>query len=266
MRKEELEKELARVVALKKQVEQSIDYNIKGRIRCEMAQGKYPQYYLYTEDEQKKYPRGRYLKSEDRELARQILQRDYDLQMLRILERDERALQRKLKEFEEISIVDVYEKMPKAKQILVNPYIKPNEEFIDEWKKSDLDYKNTYPIENGYITENGEKVRSKSEKMIADKLYYMKIPYKYEAALRLKGNQLIFPDFSLLNVKKRKTIYLEHFGMMDNEEYCRKALEKIEIYENNNIFVGDTLLITYESSIKGINLKQIEKYIERYLQ
>ena len=75
----------------------------------------------------------------------------------------------------------------------------------------------------------------------------------------------IYPDFTILNLRKRKTFYLEHLGLMDNSEYCRKALERIEVYENNHIYLGDTLFISMESSQKSINVNQIDSIIERIL-
>ena len=44
------------------------------------------------------------------------------------------------------------------------------------------------------LTEKGESVKSKSEKIIADKLNMMNIPYCYEVPLYLKGYGYVKPD------------------------------------------------------------------------
>ena len=125
--------------------------------------------------------------------------------------------------------------------------------------------RNRIPIENGFKTELGEVVRSKSEKMVADKLYLRGIPYVYEPQLRLKKNVVVYPDFLLLNKRTREEYFLEHFGMMDNPEYCRKALQKMELYEENHIYLGQHLLATFESSIKPINMNHIDTLINMHL-
>ena len=73
----------------------------------------------------------------------------------------------------------------------------------------------------------------------------------------------MFPDFTILNVKKREEVYYEHFGMMDQLEYCKNALERIEQYENNGILLGERLFVTFECSQKAINLKQLDLLIDR---
>jgi len=55
--------------------------------------------------------------------------------------------------------------------------------------------------------------------------------------------QLQEPDFTTLNKRTRVQRYHEHFGKMDDPQYARKALEKIRLYENNGIFVGEQNLI-----------------------
>ena len=119
--------------------------------------------------------------------------------------------------------------------------------------------------ENAIITEKGEQVRSKSEKIIADKLFMKGIPYVYEQPLYLKGYGYVMPDFKILNVKTRKEFFLEHFGMMDEVEYVRKALRKLETFEKNDIYPGEKLLMTFETSDSPINIKLLDEMVNRYL-
>jgi hypothetical protein len=37
---------------------------------------------------------------------------------------------------------------------------------------------------------------------------------------------------------ERKEIYLEHFGLMDQQDYVETMLYKLNTYERNGIFVG----------------------------
>ena len=59
--------------------------------------------------------------------------------------------------------------------------------------------------------------------------------------------------------------YHEHFGKMDDPQYARKALEKIRLYENNGIFIGEQLILTFESSEQPLDNREFELLIEKYL-
>ena len=74
----------------------------------------------------------------------------------------------------------------------------------------------------------------------------------------------IYPDFTVLNVKKRKEYYWEHFGMMDDPSYAEKVLQKLSTYEQNGIFPGEQLIITFETRKNPLNQKQISNLIEHY--
>ena len=54
------------------------------------------------------------------------------------------------------------------------------------------------------LTEKGERVRSKSEKIIADYFYRKNILYKYEKPLYLNGYGIVYPDFTLLSRKQER--------------------------------------------------------------
>lgn len=263
MKKESYIKELTMLEELKKQVIRSLEKAPEGRIRAEMAKGKYPQYYYFSANEPD--AKGRYLKKNEIELARACAQKEYDTNILNMIETRELELQRIIRIDETNKLKNVYDNLPEAKKRLISPYVLNDDDYISYWLNMSKVYENTIPMTNGYLTECGEMVRSKSEKMIADKLSLCHIPYKYENGLKLKNKNLVFPDFTLLKIKTREVFYLEHFGMMDNPEYCKKALEKIDMYEENGILLGEKLFATFESSLKPINMKSIEYLIRDFL-
>ena len=98
------------------------------------------------------------------------------------------------------------------------------------------------------------------------KLFYScGIPYRYEYPVNLKGYGIVYPDFTLLNVKERKEIYCEHFGLMDNPEYCQKAIQKIETYAKNGIYIGKNLLVTFETLQKALDMKIVEQMLKEFI-
>ena len=104
-----------------------------------------------------------------------------------------------------------------------------DEEYAKRWQELEYTGKAFADDAPEIITERGERVRSKSEKIIADKLYMLGIPYRYEYPLVLEGNITIYPDFAILRMPQREEVYLEHFGMMDDEDYVENVLMKLNI-------------------------------------
>jgi len=52
---------------------------------------------------------------------------------------------------------------------------------------------------------------------------------------------------------------------MDDPEYARKAIRKIETYEKNGIFPGQKLILTFETLQDGLDMKVVESLVKEYL-
>ena len=115
------------------------------------------------------------------------------------------------------------------------------------------------------FTYQGERVRSKSEKIIADALYRKQVAYKYECPLIINGLGKVYPDFTILNVQQRKEIYWEHFGMMDNTAYCEKAVYKINCYQKAGFYIGEQLILTFETAKNPLDTELVEHLIMKQL-
>lgn len=206
-----------------------------------------------------------YIPKKNIELARNLAQRDYDNKLLQEIDQRQKVLKRFIKEYPHEILEQVYYDMNEYRKELVHPIIETDEQYEKVWLSTPYIRKiigDDVPV---IITENGERVRSKSEKMIADKLKQLGIPYRYEAPLRLSRSTVLHPDFTLLNVKERKEIYFEHFGMMDNPEYVESALKRIELYEKNGIFPGDRLLFSWETMSLPLNMHTVEAMLKKFV-
>lgn len=263
MRKENYFKELEYLKNLRVQIENSLKVAPPGGMRAEMSKGKYPQFYTINVDAHGSIKRGKYIRKSQLDLAKAYSQKEYDSMMLDAIKHRENELMHMLKCEDGNGLGSIFQKLSPAKQRLISPYLLDDDDYVTEWLKKTTGERNGYVVANGFSTERGEMVRSKSEKMIADKLYMRGVPYKYEAALHLKGTRVVYPDFTLLKISSREELYYEHFGMMDDPDYCKQALEKIDLYESCGIMLGDKLLATFESSRKSINMKNVDAIIER---
>ena len=139
-----------------------------------------------------------------------------------------------------------------AHRILIQ--LSKKREYLLDLKRYILDYfvdKNNRPLENketsfyenqkSYVSLNGTKVRSKSERYIADWLYRHNIDFSYEAPLNCQ-DFYFHPDFYI----PQADIYLEHIsdmsvGVKEKEKQYKKANKTLfKTYEN--IHAKDSVL------------------------
>lgn len=255
----EIEKKIEYYEMLERKAEKAYaNAHVEGNLRVAINHG-VPQYYLVTKSGDTK---GKYIKNKDRSIAHKIAQRDYNKKVADCANQWKKYYQKLLKELPQEQIKDIDMKRVGRRRI-ITPYELSDEEYRYQWQNVQFTGKKFLDGYPEIYTEKGEHVRSKSEKMIADKLFMMGIPYRYEYPLVLKGFGTVYPDFTLLHMKDRKEYILEHFGMMDNAEYSAKAVDKIAQYQKNGIYPGETLLMTFETSDKPLDMKLLQRMLER---
>ena len=218
------------------------------------------QYYLVDKKSGKRIYAGK----EKRKLIQGVIQRDYALAVDKKLADLRKKLERFIAKYDISEVSALYENLPVARKHIVNPIIEPEDIYIEKWLLAYPGNQNSYPEEGLSQTNNGEMVRSKSEKIIADALEKYNVPYQYEPMLEL-GYNTIYPDFVTLNIRTRKTIYWEHLGIVADIEYATKNFKKIQGYEKKGYLLGRDLIITMESAEAPIDVKLVEKKIKEFL-
>ena len=206
-----------------------------------------------------------YIRDKDIQLAQRLAQKDYDKKVLKALDKEINAIDKFIANFPVVDAEQVYETLHKGRQELIKPIYETDEQFIEHWEHVNYQGKSFEVDSPEYYTAKGERVRSKSEVIIADALEREKIPYRYEWPITLSGLGRVHPDFTVLNIRTRKEFYWEHFGMMDDSDYVENAVFKISKYEQNGLYVGDKLIFTFETRKTPINQKQIKGIIQKYL-
>lgn len=193
-----------------------------------------------------------------------LVQREYDQKVYEAIKIQKDRLDRFLKIYKIDEIKNVYTKMPSAKQEFIIPLIQSDDEYIAKWLEEHPGMQNSYSMRDEYLTAKGELVRSKSEKIIADALFMHGIPYQYESPLEL-GHRIVYPDFVVLNLRKRKTVYWEHLGLVSDIEYAPKNFIKLQDYEKSGYLLGRDFIVTMESSKSSLDVKIIEEKIQEFL-
>lgn len=109
-------------------------------------------------------------------------------------------------------------------------------------------------------TARGELVRSKSEVIIANALFYHHLDYVYEPELVLEG-RIKRPDFRIVDEDTGEEWYWEHCGMMDDPWYRRRWEQKKAFYKKNGIEEGKNLIVTFDEN-GSLDSQRVEEIIQ----
>lgn len=116
------------------------------------------------------------------------------------------------------------------------------------------DFRKKYPAE--YRTKDGHYVRSKAELTIDDSLYLWGIAHVYEKKLP-NTTENVYSDFHIPSGNGRpKAVYIEYWGMENDEKYNQRKNKKIEIYNE----LGLSLI-----QLNDADIKNIEDSLQKYL-
>ena len=231
----------------------------EGRLRISCDKNK-PRYYQYMSEDNETY-----IPKAEMELARLLAQKNYNESVVKKAETRLKQIKKITKNYSDDEIEKIYTSMNKERQALVTPVESTWDQLLKTWYEEEYqgkEFKEGTPL---ILTEKGERVRSKSEKILADYFYRKNILYKYEKPLHLKGYGTVYPDFTFLSRKTYREIYWEHEGMMDKQDYARAAVRKIESYQINHIYPGEQLIMTFETEQSLLNSRLMERLTEKYL-
>lgn len=119
--------------------------------------------------------------------------------------------------------------------------------------------------EEGLIhpSQKGMMTRSKSEAQIVSSYESQGWKFMYEPVVKLPDGRILRPDFAVLHPIKRKVIYHEHLGMMDDPDYAMKAIQKLNDYASVGIVLGDNLVLTAETKGQPLTFQGINEVIKR---
>lgn len=207
----------------------------------------------------------RFLAKGDEVLIRQLLQKYYLKKVLKAAKNELLALSKMLNIYPADLPEEMFEKLPEELRSGVEPIILGNEQDAREWMAEPFvgkPFKDDAPV---YKTIKGERVRSKSEVMIADRMFFRGVPYKYECPIMIDG-QVIHPDFSIKRMSDNKLIYHEHCGRMDDPEYVNDLVERVNLYNQAGIMQGDRLTFSFETADKPLDNRVIDRLIDEFFK
>lgn len=206
---------------------------------------------------------GEYISKKRQSLIRELAQKNYYLKKISSLQDELKLINSLLECIKTASDVNDNIVSPSRKE-LIETVTLSDIEYVSRWLEVEYKHKVFFEDVPELFTAKGERVRSKSEVIIADTLTRLNVPYRYEFPVALK-NVVVHPDFFCLNVRTREEFLWEHFGMMSDVEYSEAAVEKLMLYQSCGIFPGANLLISMETQTKPVSTKQIERIVNKFL-
>ena len=171
------------------------------------------QYYHYKEGTPHN---GVYISKKEMGLVSALAQKTYNEKILRYTEETSKQIGRLLKIYEDDKVEKIYKSENIKRQKLITPIEPTYEQIIERWVATSFKGKGFSDSMPVILTNKGIRVRSKSEKILADYFDSLGLVYKYECPLYLNNFGNIYPDFTFLSRKTGREIYWEHEGMMDN--------------------------------------------------
>ena len=214
----------------------------------------------------------RYLGNDDQKTIQRLIQKKYETKLLEAAENEKRILNECLElltsKRDKSDMNAVFPSLTEEIKKYVRQDESTDEGFAQKWLAAKY-YRAKRGEGHKFETLNKDLVRSKSEVIIADRLYTAGIPYRYEQMLELQNEHAnplrYYPDFTVLNKRTRKIYYWEHLGRLGDPEYCFDTLIKLEDYSDNGILFGKNLILTFESQKMPLYTANVDRLIKQFL-
>ena len=258
-----------------KRLEQSIDRHKKliaslpkGILQCH-RDGRYWHWYVVNVEKDadgKRKRKASYIKRDNLSLAKKLAEKEVLINEMRDEEKELKALKMYVRHRSAFESADKYiNRTEEHQRLTADLFNNKWSQDIEMWLNDRSNVPPYKPENLTYRCRNGIFVRSKSEQLIAGALQIHNIPYKYEEPLQL-GNYKVIPDFTILSPRDGKEYIWEHFGMMNNQDYCAHNLNKIQTYIEHGYIPFERLITTYESNDGGIDEVWIDRIIETFFE
>lgn len=260
---DKLNNEINKLIKLKQKIKNSLLTFPEGKLNIKTERG-IPRYYrcIKNEDEETKLI---YIKMKDISLAQTLAQKDYYKKALTYINKKLKYFEYSKKILDQGDLIDIYNNLSPVRKSLVTPVEPIWEEQVDAWYKKNYEKPDSKYDNLKLATKNGEFVRSKTERFMADFFFDNGIKYKYEKIIYLEGYGPASSDFTFLSPYTKEEIYWEHFGMVDNPEYALNMVKKINAYQMNGYVIGKNLIVTFESSKEVLNLNIVKSLVNEHL-
>lgn len=230
----------------------------EGNLRVEKQKTNLRYFYVTTPGD----THGHYIRKKDQPFIRKLAEKDYCEKLLKEAYRERSAIDEFLKQMSGTRPEDVYDNLNDYRRPLVSPLVLSDADYAKKWEAQEFEGNPYKPEEKTRDTNRGDFVRSKTEALIANMYYDLGIPYRYECPVVLSNGEKKYPDFTLLRPYDRKIFYHEHLGLLEDELYRKNFLTKVQDYTKSGIYLGDNLIITFDTDYAPLIIKDLRTMVE----
>lgn len=163
MMKEQLKEKSKEIDKLILEAEKSLKKAPKGSLVLSKSNG-VTQYYHKTESAQKK---GKYISSRNKKIIAALAQKDYDLRFLELIKKQKKQIDKAIKLLPDKDLTTIYSNLSEGRKNYVKPYVLSDEQYVEKWSGMQYIGKFFFGDTPEIMTERGERVRSKSEKILS---------------------------------------------------------------------------------------------------
>lgn len=196
------------------------------------------------------------------DLIGKLARKKYLEKSIEILTEETGRLEKFLQRYTEPTASYILGMLPDSYRTLPKEMFFPKRAAEHRWAERPYQQNTKNLHEKKHITSRGLRVRSKSELLIAEKLYEYDVPFRYDA---LVDNVLhtLSPDFMFLI--DGCAWYWEHCGMMGDPAYRAHNEWKLAAYQEMGIFPWKNLIVTYDTEDGIMDMRVIDAEIKNKL-
>ena len=108
---------------------------------------------------------------------------------------------------------------------------------------------------------DGTRFRSKSEMNIAQLIKGLGYEYVYETEFGVTDDISVYPDFTVWVPELGRCFFLEHFGLVDKQDYRTDMVWKINMYIDCTILPGKDIIFSFESDKLPLDIDVVREQI-----
>lgn len=196
--------------------------------------------------------------TKNRDLVWKLARKEYLAAAMPLVEQNISAVKRLIQGYQDTNPQAILDRLPVEYSRIIDAQ---EAQWIEKkrcWLAEDFDQSTFRTWEKDHVTAKGLWVRTKSEVIVAERLDYYGIPYRYEQMLYIE-NRDFAPDFTILT--RNGLIYWEHAGKVNDGQYMANHIWKLSYYHKADIVPWKNLIVTYDRMEGGFDARIIEAEI-----
>ncbi|MEI6132501.1 MAG: hypothetical protein WCQ41_06740 [Bacillota bacterium] len=201
----------------------------------------------------------KYLSQKDKELIDKLRRKQFVKESLKCLESKIEVFKHVMSKYKPYFPSDIIENTKLEDDLPTTALLSKNR-ALNDWSKQKYEKCSFHSDGLLHFAQNGLKVRSKSEVIIANALVANNIPFRYEEKLTV-GGRIFYPDFTILRPKDCKIIYWEHFGLINDIDYQIRNEHKLGEFKRIGLLPWRNYIATFDDESGSIDAQTINGII-----